>query len=69
MSLPYHIGNGVFGGLTPLVATSLYEVSKSEADPTGNPIIGLLYPMIIAIMSIVIGSIFLSNKLKGDIDS
>jgi MHS family proline/betaine transporter-like MFS transporter len=69
MSLPYHIGNGVFGGLTPFIATSLYEVSKSESDPSGNPFIGLLYPMAIAIVSVVVGSIFLSNKLKGDIDS
>src|SRR5690606_39955597 len=29
MSLPYHIGNGVFGGLTPLIAASLYEDRKS----------------------------------------
>jgi MFS family permease len=68
MSLPYHIGNGVFGGLTPFIATSLYEMSKTESNPDGDPFSGLFYPTVIAIMSIIIGSVFLSNKMKGDID-
>jgi MHS family proline/betaine transporter-like MFS transporter len=62
MSLPYHIGNGIFGGLTPLIATSLYEYSKSDANPGGDPIAGLWYPIIVAGVCFVIGMIFLSNK-------
>jgi MFS family permease len=67
MSLPYHIGNGVFGGLTPLIATSLYEASKTDIIPQGDPYAGLLYPIVVAAITFVIGSIFLSNKLKGDV--
>jgi len=65
MSLPYHIGNGIFGGLTPLIATSLYEFSKTESNPAGDPIAGLWYPIIVAGICFVIGMIFLSNK-KGE---
>ena len=67
MSLPYHIGNRVFGGLTPLIATSLFELSKSESNPSGDPLAGLWYPIVVASITFVIGLIFLSNKVKGDI--
>jgi MHS family proline/betaine transporter-like MFS transporter len=62
MSLPYHIGNGIFGGLTPFIATFLYEASKSEANPTGDPFAGLWYPIGIAALSLVIGTLYLSSK-------
>jgi MHS family proline/betaine transporter-like MFS transporter len=64
MSLPYHIGNGIFGGLTPFIATLLYEKSKSDINPSGDPIAGLWYPIIVAGACFVIGMIFLSNKNK-----
>lgn len=67
MSLPYHIGNGVFGGLTPLIATSLYEFSKSEQTPAGDPVAGLWYPMAVSAICFIIGMIFLSNKIKADV--
>jgi MHS family proline/betaine transporter-like MFS transporter len=57
MSLPYHIGNGIFGGLTPFIATMLYENSKSDSNPTGDPIAGLWYPIIVAGICFVIGMI------------
>jgi MFS family permease len=59
MSLPYHIGNGVFGGLTPLIAESL--VLK-----TGNMFAGLYYPIIVALITVLIGAIFIkkSNDYK-----
>ncbi len=62
MSLPYHIGNGIFGGLTPLIATSLYEYSKTDSNPSGDPIAGLWYPIIVAGVCFVVGMIFLSNR-------
>lgn len=68
MSLPYHIGNGVFGGLTPLIATSLYEVSRTEANPDGDPFVGLLYPIAIAAITLIIGTIFLSNKRPAEVN-
>ena len=56
MSLPYHIGNGVFGGLTPFIATLLTTIY------TANKLVGLMYPLIIAGVCIVIGTIYINNK-------
>lgn len=61
MSLPYHIGNGIFGGLLPAIAT--YLVSKSKE--TGNVefyLDGLWYPIIIAAISFVIGVLYINEK-------
>jgi MFS family permease len=52
LSLPYHIGNGVFGGLVPLIGLSL-------CAKTGNIYAGLYYPMIVAGITLVLGSLFL----------
>lgn len=54
MSLPYHFGNGWFGGFLPLIATAL--VAK-----TGNMYAGLIYPIAIALMTFIIGSITLKE--------
>jgi len=62
MSLPYHIGNGVFGGLTPFLVVSFFEMSKTSSNPGGDPIAGLWYPIAVAAVSFVIGMIFLKNK-------
>ncbi len=64
MSLPYHIGNGIFGGLTPLIATRLFDVSKTTETPGGDPFIGLWYPIIIAAVCFVIGAFYLPNKTE-----
>ncbi|ETZ19413.1 MFS transporter [Pedobacter sp. V48] len=56
MSLPYHVGNGVFGGLVPFIATLIASFSGS------TPLSGLWYPIGIAALSFVIGAIYLSNK-------
>jgi hypothetical protein len=67
MSLPYHIGNGVFGGLTPFIALSLFVSSQTEANPAGDPFVGLMYPIAVAAISFIIGMIFLKNKKKGEV--
>lgn len=67
MSLPYHIGNGVFGGLVPLIATSLYEISK-KSNPPGDPVAGLWYPIAVAAICFVVGLIFLRNKHPEQVD-
>jgi MFS family permease len=54
LSLPYHIGNGVFGGLVPLVCVWIPAA-------TGNPFDGLYYPITIAAITFVIGSIALRD--------
>jgi MFS family permease len=67
MSLPYHIGNGVFGGLTPFIATALYTMTQTPDRPAGDPFAGLWYPIAIAGLSFVVGMIFLHNKKKGEV--
>jgi len=67
MSLPYHIGNGIFGGLTPFIATSLYESSKSPSNPGGDPFAGLWYPIAVAAVCFVIGMITLKNRKVADV--
>jgi hypothetical protein len=52
MSLPYHIGNGWFGGMLPLLATAMVAAS-------GNIYYGLWYPIVVAAMTLVIGTLFL----------
>jgi MFS family permease len=54
MSLPYHFGNGWFGGFLPLIATAL--VAR-----TGNIYAGLIYPSAIALMTFVVGSLVLEE--------
>ena len=54
MSLPYHIGNGWFGGMLPLLATAIVAA-------TGNIYAGLWYPIGIAVMTLVIGTLFLKE--------
>jgi Sugar (and other) transporter len=60
MSLPYHIGNGWFGGLLPLTATAMVAA-------TGDIYYGLWYPIVVAILTLVIGSLFLSETRHRDI--
>jgi MFS family permease len=59
MSLPYHMGNGWFGGLTPVIAASI-------SVATHNIYAGLWWPIAIALMSFVVGGLFLpeTNKTK-----
>jgi hypothetical protein len=52
LSLPYHIGNGVFGGLLPLIGLSIVAA-------TGNIYAGLYYPIAVAVVTFVIGLLFL----------
>ena len=54
LSLPYHIGNGVFGGLLPLIGLSIIAA-------TGNIYAGLYYPIAVAAVTFVVGSIFLTE--------
>jgi MHS family proline/betaine transporter-like MFS transporter len=62
MSLPYHIGNGIFGGLTPFIATRLFDASKTTANPIGDPYVGLWYPILIAGACFIIGLFYLPGK-------
>jgi hypothetical protein len=61
MSLPYHIGNGVFGGLMPAIATYLVTASK-EANNPDFYLAGLTYPILIAAVCFVIGLLYIREK-------
>ena len=62
MSLPYHIGNGIFGGLTPFIATRLFDASKTADNPGGDPYVGLWYPVLVAGVCFIIGLLYLPSK-------
>jgi hypothetical protein len=62
MSLPYHIGNGWFGGMLPLLATAMVAAS-------GDIYYGLWYPIVVALMTFVVGLIFLRDHKERDIES
>jgi MFS family permease len=52
LSLPYHIGNGIFGGLLPVIGLSIVA-------STGNIYAGLYYPIVVAGVTFVVGSLLL----------
>ncbi|UVL91640.1 MFS transporter [Pseudomonas sichuanensis] len=60
MSLPYHIGNGWFGGFLPTVAFAMVAA-------TGDIYYGLWYPIVIAVMTAVLGTFFLPETKGRDI--
>ena len=60
MSLPYHIGNGWFGGLLPTTSFALVAYA-------GDIYFGLWYPIVIALMTAIIGSIFVAETKDNDI--
>jgi MFS family permease len=60
MSLPYHIGNGWFGGFLPTVAFAMVAA-------TGDIYYGLWYPIVIAVMTAVLGTLFLPETKDRDI--
>jgi MFS family permease len=61
MSLPYHVGNGIFGGLLPAISTYLVTSAK-DADDAAFYLEGLWYPIIIASICFVIGMIYLDKN-------
>jgi MFS family permease len=67
MSLPYHIGNGVFGGLVPFLGTLIVEFTKTADKPAGDPLAGLWYPIGVASICLFIGVIYLTNKVDKEV--
>ena len=61
MSLPYHIGNGWFGGFLPTAAFAMVAA-------TGNIYYGLWYPVIVAALTVVVGLLFLPETFRRSID-
>ncbi|HEX3265424.1 MAG TPA: MFS transporter [Candidatus Limnocylindrales bacterium] len=55
LSIPYHLGNGWFGGFLPLIAASLLTA-------TGNLYAGLIYPIIVALITVVVGGLWIRES-------
>ena len=62
MSLPYHLGNGVFGGMTPFIAVLLGTIY------TNDVLVGLWYPIAVAAVSLLIGVIYLTNRIDPNVN-
>lgn len=62
MSLPYHIGNGVFGGLVPFIGLLLTTTFPAD------PLVGLWYPIGVASLCLVIGVIYLRNTIDKEVN-
>jgi hypothetical protein len=60
MSLPYHIGNGWFGGFLPTTAFAIVAA-------TGNIYYGLWYPIVVALLTVVVGGLLIRDRKDVDI--
>lgn len=61
MSLPYHIGNGIFGGLVPFIGLLLTTTYPAD------PLVGLWYPIGVATLCFIIGTLYLRNKIDRNV--
>ncbi|QRN94442.1 MHS family MFS transporter [Archangium violaceum] len=74
MSLPYHLGNGWFGGFLPLIATAVTTSTWAQTTfGEGALYTGLIYPIVICIITVIIGGLFIhetkDHKLETHIQS
>lgn len=70
MSLPYHLGNGWFGGFLPLIATAATTSPWVQASLGGNAIYaGLAYPIVVCVMTAIVGGFFIHETKDHKIDT
>jgi MFS family permease len=70
MSLPYHLGNGWFGGFLPLIATATTTSAwASEAFGKGAIFAGLIYPIVICVITAVVSALFIHETKDHKIDT
>jgi hypothetical protein len=76
LSVPYHLGNGEFGGWLPFIATAMVAASapggalaflNPAGTKGGNIYAGLVYPIAIALMTVVIGGLYIRETRKNRI--
>jgi len=72
MSLPYHLGNGWFGGFLPLIATAVTTSSWAERTFGPNAIYtGLIYPIAVCLISVIVSSLYIhetrDHKIEADV--
>ncbi len=66
MSVPYHLGNGWFGGLTPVIASYIVAVTADSLGPN-HIYAGLAFPIVVALITVVVGAVFLRDTKNVDI--
>jgi MFS family permease len=70
MSVPYHLGNGWFGGFLPLIATAVTASAwAKESFGTGAVYTGLIYPIAVCLVTLVVGGLFLRETKDHQIDT
>ena len=70
MSVPYHLGNGWFGGFLPLIATAVTTSVWAKATFGGDSIYsGLAYPIIVCIATVIIGGLLIRETRGHKIDT
>ncbi len=70
MSLPYHLGNGWFGGFLPLIATAVTTSAWArEVFGKGAIFAGLIYPIAVCLMTVVVGGLFVHETKDHRIDT
>jgi MFS family permease len=69
MSIPYHLGNGWFGGFLPLIATAVTASQWSKDNfGAGAMYTGLIYPMAVAVLTLIVGGLFIHETKDHKID-
>jgi MFS family permease len=69
MSLPYHLGNGWFGGFLPLIATAVTTSAWARTFGEGAIYTGLLYPIAVCVMTLIVGGLFVRETKDHKIDT
>jgi MFS family permease len=70
MSLPYHLGNGWFGGFLPLIATAVTTSAWATQNFGANAIYtGLIYPIAVCVMTVIVGGLFIRETKDHKIDT
>jgi MFS family permease len=71
MSVPYHFGNGWFGGFLPLIATSVTasDWAKSAFGRDGAIYTGLIYPIAICVLTVIVGGLLIKETRENKIDT
>jgi uncharacterized membrane protein (DUF485 family) len=72
MSVPYHLGNGWFGGFLPLIATAVTASAWAKTNFGANSIYtGLIYPIAICVLTVVVSSLYIretkDHKIEAEI--
>ena len=70
MSLPYHLGNGWFGGFLPLIATAVTTSQWArDAFGSGRIYAGLIYPIAVSLMTVIVGGLYIRETKDHKIDT